>query len=247
MSESNWVLLRGLSRGRFHWRDFPQRLQSELSLDQVICPELPGNGELFKKTTPSKIDLAVEQLRNQLSTEIQKNGYTLFSISLGAMIAKHWSELYPDEVKKLVLINTSFKNLSPFYQRMQPNSLFEILRSLWISDFEVKEQIILDRTSNNKEVQRQILKEYAAYHKQHPVSYKSLLNQLLISQQARFKDKPHCPTLLLVSRYDHLVSYKCMEKVANKFDLPLIYNTTAGHDLTLDDPNWVIDQLKKIF
>lgn len=49
--------------------------------------------------------------------------------------------------------------------------------------------------------------------------------------------------LVLNSRSDRLVSHLCSEAIARRLNLPLRVHATAGHDLPLDDPQWVAEQI----
>lgn len=247
LNTRNWVLLRGLSRSKFHWLDFPKKIETAFNTPDVFCPELAGNGERHQESSPNTIDAAVEDLRKQLPVNYYNTGYILCAVSLGAMIANRWIELHPTEVKGVVLINTSFKNISPFYHRMQFCSFLELFRGLWIKDVKVKEQIILDRTSNDTVIQKSVLDLFTDFHKKHPLKLQNIANQIHISQQAYFAKKPDCPTLIINSKLDRLVSKKCSMGLAKKFDLPIQIHPKAGHDITLDDPAWVIDRLKEFF
>jgi predicted alpha/beta hydrolase family esterase len=48
---------------------------------------------------------------------------------------------------------------------------------------------------------------------------------------------------VLASRDDKMVSPKCSEDIARYYNANLIEHPSAGHDLTLDDPSWVTEQI----
>ena len=50
--------------------------------------------------------------------------------------------------------------------------------------------------------------------------------------------------LLLQSLGDHLVNPVCSTRIAGHWRWPLVSHPTAGHDLTLDDGEWVIAQIR---
>jgi pimeloyl-ACP methyl ester carboxylesterase len=54
---------------------------------------------------------------------------------------------------------------------------------------------------------------------------------------------PSVPTLLLASAWDRLVSPICSQQLAVRWSLPIRLHPNAGHDLPLDDPDWVIRQI----
>ena len=47
------------------------------------------------------------------------------------------------------------------------------------------------------------------------------------------------PTLLLASRNDGLVDVRCSRGLAAAWKVPLVEHASAGHDIPLDDPEWV--------
>jgi pimeloyl-ACP methyl ester carboxylesterase len=55
---------------------------------------------------------------------------------------------------------------------------------------------------------------------------------------------PAIPTLLLASAQDALVSVQCSRAIAQAWGVPLHEHPLAGHDLSLDDPRWVAQQVQ---
>ena len=47
------------------------------------------------------------------------------------------------------------------------------------------------------------------------------------------------------SRQGQLVASQCSQSIAGVWGCPLRWHPTAGHDLPLDDPQWVIDQIQQ--
>lgn len=237
-----WVLIRGLLRSQFHWKNFGTDLQQQLGLHKVHFVELAGNGFLSEQLTPVKIDEAVAQLHAQLPIELKN--YGLLGISLGGMIATRWAQLHPAEVEKLVLINSSSR-LSSFTKRLLPKNYVSILKTLASSNEEQIEEFILSTTSNFKEKWQPHLKDNIAYLKQHPLKSENFVRQLVISTQANFKSIPACEKLVLCSKADRLVHYSCSEDIAQAWNCEIRYHESAGHDLPLDDTPWIIEQIKR--
>ncbi|AGH96384.1 alpha/beta fold hydrolase [Pseudobdellovibrio exovorus] len=251
-----WVLLRGLMRSQFHWLDFAEKIQTELQLEDVVSVELAGNGFLHTEETPHRIEVAVEQLRSQvsflqqkISTQQQMSASPeigLIGISMGGMIATRWAQMYPQEVSSLVLINSS-SSLSPFYQRLLPRNYFPLLRQLLIggADAAAIEHFVLSHTSNDSTKWSTILSKYIEFQKQHPASFKNFIRQLRLTSQVDFKIVPNGKKLVLAAKEDRFVSVQCSQKIAAAWNCPVAYHTTAGHDLPLDAPDWIIQQIKK--
>ena len=65
-----WVLLRGLTRESGHWGSFPAQLHAQLVRQQpgakLILLDLPGNGTLHAKRSPSQVAALMESCREQL-------------------------------------------------------------------------------------------------------------------------------------------------------------------------------------
>jgi pimeloyl-ACP methyl ester carboxylesterase len=53
------------------------------------------------------------------------------------------------------------------------------------------------------------------------------------------------PTLLLASQTDHLVNVICSTTLAQRWQCALHLHPSAGHDLPLDDGDWVITHIHR--
>lgn len=240
----NWVLIRGLVRSQYHWKDFPARLEQSAPHVKVHLVEIAGNGFLHQYDTPTDIIEAVEMLEAQLPEHLEN--YGLIGISLGGMLATKWAQIKPERVQQLVLINSS-SGLSPFYHRLRPKNYSAILSSLIGPSFEKKEEMILSMTVNQEEIWRRQLAENTEFLKQHPVRTRNFINQLLLTTQVNFEDVPACSKLVLNSNADRLVHPSCSERIAEAWGCPLITHQSAGHDLSLDDAEWVIQKINSHF
>jgi pimeloyl-ACP methyl ester carboxylesterase len=119
---STWILLRGLTREKRHWHGFPQALLRELPDARVVELELPGNGELNGRTSPTSIAAMARHCRAELARLGIPPPYHLLALSMGAMVATAWAESHPDEIEACVLINTSFGAFSPVHRRLRPRA-----------------------------------------------------------------------------------------------------------------------------
>lgn len=238
----NWVLIRGLIRSKFHWGTFPEKLKKDLNIKAVECVELAGNGYLADQFTPEKIEEALLDLKKQLPPDLKNFG--IIGISLGGMLATKWAQLYPHEVSHLVLINSS-SSLSPFYKRLNPAQYAGIIKNLAIFNPAAIEKFILSATSNQTENWLPLIKNYSEFQKEHPVSLSNFIQQLKLTSQVDFSDVPKSRNLVLTSKTDRLVSYECSKAIAEVWNCKIEFNDHAGHDLPLDDADWVIAQIKK--
>ena len=243
--EPTWVLLRGLIRESRHWGALPDLLAHALPAGRVLCPDLPGNGLRNHETSPTRIEAMLESCRAALKLGGHAPPYRLLALSLGGMGAASWASAYPAEVEALVLVNTSMRPFSPFYQRLRPASYARLLRAASASaDLTERENLILGLVSNSEAKRAFALPIWVALARQNPVTRRNALRQLLAA--ARFRASPAAPaapTLLLVSQQDRLVSPACSHALARAWGTALASHPAAGHDLALDDAPWVVGEV----
>ncbi|MEO6856620.1 MAG: alpha/beta hydrolase, partial [Rhodoferax sp.] len=231
---STWIFLRGLTRESGHWGAFTAQFESALPGCEVVALDLPGNGSLCHQASPLRVPDMVEHCRAELDRRWLPPPYHLLGMSLGAMVAVAWSAAHPDEVAAQVLINTSLRPFSPFYQRLRPRNYGLLLRlALLGADPEDWERSILRITSRGG--QDAVLPQWLALRAQHPVTRANALRQLLAAARYRAPKVMTIPTLLLASGQDQLVSVACSQALARQWQCRLQVHPTAGHDLPLDD------------
>lgn len=241
---SNWVFLRGLTRESRHWGAFVEEFQRRVPQSHVIALDLPGNGRLYQESSPLFVNDMVAHCRQQLLDLGVKPPYSLLAMSLGAMVAVAWASLHPQEVQANVLINTSMRPFSPFYQRLRPGNYGALLKLAFAdASSQTWERTVL-RISSNLAID-DILPQWTTMRMECPVSRTNALRQLLAA--AGFsapKSRPLAPTLVLASEQDHLVAVACSKALSKHWDCELRLHPSAGHDLTLDDGPWVATQVQ---
>jgi len=244
MNDPNtWVFLRGLARESRHWGSFLAAFKKALPDSQVITLDLPGNGQLNQQPSPLNIQDMVAHCRADLALQDIKPPYQLLAMSMGGMVAVAWSQTYPQEIAAQVLINTSMRPFSPFYQRLRQQNYLQLLKLLLgRASPETWERTILEITSNRSI--DDVLPVWLALRQTHPVASANVLRQLIAA--ARFsagQQAPSAPTLILASLQDRLVAVACSQNLAQRWVFPLRLHPSAGHDLTLDDGPWVALQV----
>lgn len=239
-----WILLRGLTRESRHWGDFLLQFQHALPDTQIIALDLPGNGRLNQQLSPLRIQDMAAHCRAQLASRNIAPPYKILAMSMGAMVAVAWSEMYSQEVTAQVLINTSMRPFSPFSHRLLPANYALLLKlSLMGAAPEAWEHAVLYLTSNR--THDDVLPLWLALRQGNPVSRSNAVRQLIAA--ARFHAplvKPPVPTLLLGSEQDRLVSVNCSKTLASHWQCDLRIHGSAGHDLPLDDGPWVAAQVR---
>ena len=235
-----WVLLRGLGRESQHWFDFPERFADGAGLD-CLTLDLPGTGEQRAAPSPLSIpEIARDVARRFQTTPGARDGETgVLALSLGAMVALSWASEHPVDMAALVLVNSSSSLSSPF-ERIRPGGLAQLLRSALETDPVARESMIYQLTLNADGPR--IIHEAtraAALARSAPIKRRTVARQLLAA--ARFSPpKVETPTLVLSSAQDSLVNPVCSERLAAYLGCPHLRHPTAGHDLPLEDPDWVI-------
>lgn len=234
---THWILLRGWTREARHWGRFPAQLAAALPGAHITAADLPGNGPLSEHASPWSVGALVEALRATLPGE---RPVRLLGLSLGGMVAIEWGHRHPEEVEGCVLVNTSVRPFSPFYRRLRVANYAALARlMLFERDVEAREARILELTSAAAP-SAALLSDWARYAHEHPVKRANALRQVVAA--ARYRAPPYpppVPLLVLASRCDALVDWRCSEALARRWQAPLEVHDSAGHDLALDDGPWL--------
>ena len=241
---TTWVFLRGLTRESRHWGGFVDQFQQTIPGSTVIALDLPGNGLLNTGCSPWRVQDMVAQCRAQLALRNIEPPFHLLAMSLGAMVAVTWSHAHPQEISRSVLINTSMRPFSPFYQRLRPANYAALLRLVLLQATpEEWERTVLRLTSNRGN--DAVLPHWLALRQNNPVSTANAFRQLIAAARyAAPSSAPPVHTLALASEHDHLVSVECSRALARHWHCPLNIHPSAGHDLPLDDGPWVASQVR---
>lgn len=245
--QKHFYLIRGLIREQGHWGKFTSHLEKHFPEAKISLLDIPGAGVYFKDSTPLSIKGIVGKIREEyLTRRIQNEDSHLVAISLGGMIATEWMKGFPEDFKQATLINTSLGGISPVYERIFPKALLYLLKVPLLKG-RAKESRILRLVSNHNNVFDETLDSWEEIQKLRPVSLDNTIRQLLAGALYRPPGdfSPSIPITLLGATNDRMVSVECSRAIAKRWDVPLIEHPTAGHDLTVDAPEWVIDQLKK--
>ncbi len=247
---TTWVLLRGLMREARHWGEFPALFQNTTGAQHVVALDFPGNGSLHTQISATSVAAMANFSRAQLTQLGYAPPYRVLALSLGAMVAVAWGELYPADIEAMVLINTSLAPHSPFYQRLRLANYPALIRHLLFGSAVQRERLILRLTSNQNRTQhrQKILEQWISHARENPVSRANILRQLQAAVSYRaVKTAPSMPVLLLAGQQDHLVNVKCSLTLAQHWNCPIRLHPDAGHDLPLDDGVWVAQQVKEWF
>ncbi|TWG81686.1 alpha-beta hydrolase superfamily lysophospholipase [Cupriavidus gilardii J11] len=248
-----WILLRGLTRETRHWGTFPATLATTLGLNvspgssgpDVMTLDLPGNGTEHGVRSPTSVSAMVALVRERAHAAGLRRPYRLLALSLGGMVATAWAHTHPREIDRLVLINTSMRPFGWPHQRMRWHAWPRVLQLLrhWRDD-RCCELGIHRLTCADDSRLAEDLRQWIAIRATAPVTRRNAARQLLAA--ARFTagtTPPPCPTLVLSSAADRLVSPACSRALARHWNCAYAVHPHAGHDLPHDDPRWVAEQI----
>ena len=242
-----WVLLRGLMREARHWGDFPEHFQRTIHAGRNVTIDFPGNGILHRQSSLASVAGMADYCRLRLDELGHSPPYNVLALSLGAMVAVAWDKAFPGELDRLVLINTSLAPFSPYYQRLRPANYASLLGLLVSISPVTRERLILKLTSNmgnDSKRKAALLDQWVSYARECPVTRSNILRQLWAAAHYRPSPaRPHAQALLLASWHDKLVDAGCSRTLARQWQCAIRMHPSAGHDLPLDDGNWVAEQI----
>lgn len=242
-SGKHWVFFRGLAREARHWGTFPEKFQERFPKDKIHLVDLPGTGSKIKQSSPVTIPSIMRSVRSDLQREVGTGPWHFLALSLGGMVALSWMNQYPEEVAGSVVVNSS-SQLSPFYHRLRWESWKAFLASVSKVDPKAREQGILQLISNNEKARNDILPLWAKIGRTSTVSPKTLLVQLSAAGRYRVPTRIlGSKALFLSSLGDRLVEPACSEDLAAHFQSPIVRHPWAGHDIPIDDPEWLLKEI----
>lgn len=237
-----WIWLRGLGRETAHWGGLPSKLEA-ITGEKVITLDLPGVGRKRGENCSLTMSTVVQQLQGDT------NGYTDIKIlahSLGGPVALNWAA-QDERVSKVVLVNSSSR-LNFFARGLKWVPVFGLLASFASkATVEERERKILAIISNNRRAAAGVKPLWVEVARRRPIALQQFLRQIALGV---FSDLPkpieiqNCNLEVLASSKDRLVSVDCSRKLAEYYNCSLVTHPDAGHDIPLDDPDWLLDQLQ---
>lgn len=246
MPPADFVLLRGLAREGRHWGKFIDQLESQEFCRSVTCIDFPGFGKFNQLQCPLNIEAIAEFVGTQVEHRPSENRI-LLAVSLGAMVGAELVSRSDDFFSKVFLMNTSFSNLSPVHHRMQLFALKRFFQAARAGrDVHQREEEILKMVSNSPEKIKEIKKEWAHIFLTRPSKLSNIFRQLVAASRYKVpSEPPSTPVVVFNSRGDKMVHPSCSEAFAKHWGLKLHTHESSGHDLCIDDPDWVLERIKE--
>ncbi|GAB2894423.1 alpha/beta hydrolase [Paraburkholderia jirisanensis] len=244
---STWILLRGLTREMRHWGALPTLLQRAFGSARILPIDLPGNGEFAPLRSYANVPEMVDFVRKVALESGVTGPCRVLAMSLGGMVATDWAQRHPQEIERLVLINTSLRPFSRMHERLRPRAwptLLHVARK-W-SDAPAAEAAIHALTCNARQAQAADVAAWAEIRRSAPVGRANALRQLAAAAGYRAASAaPQSAVLVLSSRGDRLVNPVCSSSLAAAWGAPHRQHEWAGHDLPHDDPAWTVEQVRE--
>jgi pimeloyl-ACP methyl ester carboxylesterase len=252
--EAPWVLLRGLGREAGHWGDFAAQLRAAFPGAPVLTPDLPGCGSEQALRPATTVSGLLECVRTAVRRARPDGPLRLVGLSLGGMVALEWLQQHPAEIAEVVLINTSAGGVSPPWRRLRPGAVWGLVRAALTRDVPARERHVFAFTSTRTERQAEVVAWWTELARARPVHRATAARHLLAAGRFRLGRANGAlrlkqdiaagrPVLVLVSQRDGMVAPACSLALAAQLGTPVRVHATAGHDLPLDDPEWVIAQI----
>jgi pimeloyl-[acyl-carrier protein] methyl ester esterase len=244
--QKHFFLIRGLIREARHWGEIPSLLKETSPGCKVTMIDIPGAGIYSDSPSPLSIRKMVEEMRRVYTAEVSPNEEKiLVAISLGGMISGQWLKQHESDFDKVVMINTSYGGISPMFDRLKPMALFHLFKVPVLKGRD-KEARILRLVTNHNQIFDKTLDLWEFIQKERPVSLFNTVKQLTAAAMFRIGDyRPKIPVLILAAVQDRMVSVECSRAIAKAWNAPITEHPTAGHDLSADDPKWVVKEVVK--
>lgn len=243
----NWILLGGVGRECARWADAPQVLLQQLRLiepaSQLRLLDLPGTGRYWRERSPARVGELVEGLRARVQSLDGPLG--LVSSSVGAALAVEWARRHPQDLAALVLISPVLRPFTPLLRAVRPGlwpTLFALLMGRR-SPLALDERLFASTTNRRADVVA-LDSEWRRLRDEHPVMLRNVWAQgLAVWRYEASRRRPHGRVLLLTGHADQWFDWRISQAISRAWGAALRVHPDAGHDLLLDDPDWVARSL----
>jgi pimeloyl-ACP methyl ester carboxylesterase len=241
----SWLLVKGMRQDARYWFDVPDRLAARVP-GRVLTLDLPGVGSAAHRPAPWDVDGLVDDLRARfLEAAAPGDGpWGLVGLSLAGMVALRWAARFPEELAHVVVGNSSDGRHSWPWRRLRLANLPRMAATARRRGV-ARERASLDLVvALRGPAERDALAaHYAAWQREIPCTPATLARQLVAGATFRGPAAVEVPLTFLVGRGDRFVDPRCTDALAAAHGAPLIAHPTAGHDLSVDAPDWLIARI----
>lgn len=244
-----WLLVRGLTREQRHWGEFLTKFQTAFGAENVFCLDHVGVGSEAGRAPVRSISAMANDLRARWlelrASELESWG--IVSLSLGSMVSLDWCQRHPEDFKLQVLMNVSSATDSLPWQRLLLENLKTFAEMARLQDSVQRERAVLDMCTNllSSSQKSQLAEQWSHFALPARQLRRVAAAQLWSAIRFRRPRRLTVPSLMLVSAADRLVDPACSMSIAAALKIPMEMHPTAGHELALDDPEWVIERIRE--
>ncbi|HTF98089.1 MAG TPA: alpha/beta hydrolase [Cellvibrio sp.] len=236
------ILLRGLAREAAHWAQFPHHLQHALGSEwKIHCIDFPGCGVHYQQPALDSIHSMTDFARTQIAGLKITEPIYVVGISMGGMVALNWAQQFPAQIAGAALINSSAGD-HPLHWRLRPQSWPAMIAAILLP-MRLREALVLRHVSNDHTDFDAHLQHWISIQQQRPVSRSTIITMLVAAAHFRPQSTWITKGLIVASEADRFVSHKASIELAQRLGWPLTIHPTAGHDIPLDDVQWLCAQV----
>ena len=147
-----------------------------------------------------------------------------------------------------MLVNTSAGGVSAPWQRLRPAAAWRLVRAAMARDVPSRERHVFGFTSARPDREADVVSLWTELAQARPIRAATAARHLLAAGRFRLDRRTAAsadgpPILMLVGQKDAMVSPTCSLALARRLGAAVRTHDSAGHDLPLDDADWVIDQI----
>lgn len=213
----------------------------------MVCLDLPGVGTEAGRPSPARVHEISQDLRRRFLRSNQgAQRFGLLGVSLGGMVALDWVRQFPSDFELAVIVNSSAGNLSRPQERLRPQNVPPLVAMLRDPDPVQRERRLLRLITNHRGEDEALALAFGEVARLSPVPFSVVRAQLTAAMRFRAPDQVRTPLEFFVSAKDRFVDPSCSYRMAEQLRSPVRVHPTAGHELPLDDPDWVVEQLSRL-
>lgn len=245
----NWLLLGPLARECAFWDGASEQLVEHL---QAVQPQarlfeldLPGTGNQWREPSASHVGLLLNQLRERVQQAGLTGPFGLIASSWAGCLATEWARQYPAEVGALVLISPAMRPFTHVLRSVRPGLWSTALALLLGRRSPLDRDRRLWRSHTRlRTPSADLLQQWRDLRRAHPTRARTGIAQVLaVWRYESSRRRPHTRVLLLAGKGDEWMDWRVSAAISRAWGAALRLHPEAGHDLLLDDPQWVARSL----
>lgn len=245
LAPRTWLLIGPLGRECAGWDVAPEVLAEHLRAvhtdARLFQMDLPGCGRLWREPSPADVEGLASGLRARATAAGLAGPFGLVAHSWMACAATEWARQQPDEVGALVLINPAMRPFTQVLRSVRPGLWPAAMGQLLGRRLPLGREQRLWRTHTRlHEAPPSLMQRWRELRREHPPRARTALAQLLaVWRYEGSRRRPHKQVLLLAGKRDPWRDWRVAAAISRAWGAALRLHPEAGHDLLLDDPEWV--------